>query len=29
VIAEEDFQLAFLDGEVSLAGVVRWHPSFG
>ncbi len=29
VIAEEDFQLAFLEGEVSLAGVVRWHPSFG
>jgi predicted N-acetyltransferase YhbS len=29
VIAEEDFQLAFLDGEVGLEGEVRWHPAFG
>ena len=29
VIDEEDFQLAFVAGEVSLEGEVRWHPVFG
>jgi predicted N-acetyltransferase YhbS len=29
VIDEEDFQLAFVAGEVSLEGEVRWQPAFG